>query len=162
MRAVWKSALIAGIGLILASACSPPAEQNSSPSAEVQAEAEAAAAAVRREAATANQIKPETIVTFPKGQIACLTEEALQSALQDGMAGRETKMMRHFEGDGGCIMLDPSKSYKVIDAHYRNEDLPDAAVLEIVGEKVTAAERGAYVLMLDRSFVTIVKEPKGQ
>lgn len=159
MRAVRKTALIAGIGLILASACSPPAEKNTSPSAEVQAEAEAAAAAVR---ATANQIKPETIVTFPKGQIACLTEEVLQSALQDGLAGRETKMNRHFEGDGGCVMLDPSKSYKVIDAHYRSDELPDAAILEIVGEEITAAEQGAYVLILDRSLITVVKEPSGQ
>lgn len=152
MSAVGRVALVAGIGLFVVGACSP-AETTTAPTSTPPA------AAVQPEATTANQIKPETIVTFPKGQIACLTEEALQSALEDGLSGRATKMNRHFEDDGGCLMLDPATPYKVIDAHYRSAELPDAAVLEIVGEKVTAAEQGAFVLIFDRSFVNIVKEP---
>ena len=149
MRVVSMAALIAGVGLLIVGGCSPPAETKKPTTAKAA------------DAATANQIKPETIVTFPKGQIACLTEEALQNAVEDGLSGRETKMNRHFEADGGCIMLDPSTPYKVIDAHSRSDELPDAAVLEIVGQEITAAERGAYVLMLDRSFVNVVKEPSG-
>lgn len=110
--------------------------------------------------AWSERIKPESLVIFPKGAPACLTEEALQSFVELGASGKATKARALFE-DGvegpQCIMLSPTMRYKVIDAQYNDADLPDAAILEIVGADVTAAEKGAFTLVMDKSLVQIVK-----
>jgi len=116
----------------------------------------------KAEAISDNRIKPETIVTFPKGEAACLTKEALQQFIELAGDNKATKANALFDpsGDGPlCIMLPPTKRYKVIDAEYNAPDMPDAGVLEVVGEKVKASESGAFVLVVDKSMVKIVKAP---
>jgi hypothetical protein len=105
------------------------------------------------------RIKPESIVIFPKGGPACLTQEALQSFVELGVSGKATKARALFEDEGDgpqCIMLSPTTRYKVIDAQYNDPDLPRAAILEIVGSDVRAAEQGAFTLVMDNSLVKVV------
>ena len=105
------------------------------------------------------RIKPESIVIFPKGGPACLTEEALQTFVVLGASGKATKARALFEDEGDgpqCIMLSPTMRYKVIDVQYNDPDLPQAAILEIVGSDVAAAEQGAFTLVMDKSLVKVV------
>jgi hypothetical protein len=110
------------------------------------------------------RIRPEEIVTFPKGEIACLSEDALQEVLVEGATGKETKMKSHFQrqnGDAGdCIMLQPGARFKVIDVHYNNPETPEAAILEVVGQEVDAASQGAFVLVFDNTFVRRIGRAK--
>jgi hypothetical protein len=109
-----------------------------------------------------NKIKPESIVMFPKGQAACLTKDALEEFFVLAATHKATKANALFaNGDDGpqCIMLSPTTRYKVIDAEYNDPSLPEAAILEVVGEDVKAAEGGAFALIVDNSMVKILKRP---
>lgn len=84
-----------------------------------------------------NKIKPESLVVFPKSGLACLEREALQKAMEHAIKGEETKMMAMMinpkTGRGQCIMLSPTKRYKVISSAYNSDDI-DLGLLELVGE----------------------------
>ena len=107
------------------------------------------------------QIKPESIVMFPKSNIACLTKDALQQTLEHGLKGEATKMTSQFISSGNpdaeCIMLDSNKRYKVISSEYNDPDHPEFGILEIVGAEKKIAAKGAFVVVLDNALVTIVK-----
>lgn len=106
-------------------------------------------------------IKPEALVQFPKGEIACRRVEDLGNAFLLGVSGRGTKMNAYFEDQDGtgprCLMLPPNLTFKVIDAERRDASLPDALLLEVVDPNTDAADEGAYVAVLDRSMAKIVK-----
>ncbi|MFD2782217.1 hypothetical protein ACFS32_15220 [Novosphingobium pokkalii] len=88
-----------------------------------------------------------------------MNEEDLKQTMLLGLSGHETKMNSYFDPsneDGPrCIMLSHSKRYKVIDAQANSHDIPDALILEIVGEDVNAADKGAFTLTLDKSMVHV-------
>lgn len=107
-------------------------------------------------------IKPDTVVQFPKGEIACLSSDDLLETFLLGATGRGTKMNAYFQDQDGngprCLMLPPNRNFKVIDSEVRDiAKLPDALLLEVVGEEVEAADEGAYVMVLDRSMAKVVK-----
>jgi hypothetical protein len=110
-----------------------------------------------------HDIKPETILTFPKGEIACLDRDVLKQAIEYGLSGKATKLngllLTEDNDDGKCLMLDPKTRFKVIDAEYNDPSMPDAAVLEVVGEDIESADKGAFVLVVDRENYHIVKAP---
>ncbi|WP_331693521.1 hypothetical protein [Pandoraea sputorum] len=89
----------------------------------------------------AKQIKPETLVRFPKSSLACMSKDDLQEAMTYGTNGQETKMrammLSKENPDGTCIMLPSNESYKVISAEYNVPDMPEMGLLEIVGKSVT-------------------------
>ena len=92
---------------------------------------------------SSKQIKPETIIRFTKGTLACLTKEDLLKIVSHTMKGESTKanaMM--FENDGNCLMIPPSKKVKVIAAEYNNSNV-DLGLLEFVAEDKTSV-RGAW------------------
>jgi hypothetical protein len=107
-------------------------------------------------------IKPESIVQFPKGEIACRSSDDLRDAFLLGATGRDTKMNAYFQDQDGsgarCLMLPSNLDFKVIDAEVRDSSgMPDALLLEVVGTNVEAADEGAYVTVLDRSMAKIVR-----
>lgn len=83
-------------------------------------------------------IKPETLVQFPKGEIACLSLDDLADAFLLGTSGRGTKLNAYFQDQDGsgprCQMLPPETTFKVIDVERRDASIPDALLLEIVGQ----------------------------
>jgi hypothetical protein len=91
-------------------------------------------------------IKPESIVRFTQGGVVCLTQDALLEITLHSINGEKTKVaamqMSPENPDGPCSMLDPKKRYKVLSAQYNNPDAPQLGLLEIVGEKVKAANGG--------------------
>jgi hypothetical protein len=83
--------------------------------------------------AMADDIKPEMIVKFTKGGIACLDRDNLQEITEHAIKGEKTKTEAMMIQNGGdCVMLSPSKRFKVLSAEYNNPDL-DFGLLEIVG-----------------------------
>lgn len=107
-------------------------------------------------------IKPEAIVQFPKGQIACLSSDDLRDAFLLGATGRSTKMNAYFQDQDGsgprCLMLPPNRNFKVIDSEVRGvPNFPQALLLEVVGDEIEAADEGAYVMVPDRSTAKIVQ-----
>lgn len=107
-------------------------------------------------------IKPDTIVQFPKGEIACLSSDDLLETFLLGATGRGTKLNAYFQDQDGngprCLMLPPNRKFKVIDSEAGDvAKLPDALLLEVVGEDVQAADEGAFVMVVDRSMAKIVK-----
>lgn len=81
----------------------------------------------------ADNIKPEMIVRFTKGGIACLDRDNLQEIIEHTLKGEETKVKAMLlSNGGGCIMLSPKQKLKVLSAEYNNPD-PDLGVLEVIG-----------------------------
>ena len=82
------------------------------------------------------EIRPETLVKFPKGAIACITKDALSEVVGHYLRGEITKgdamMIANNEASGQCIMLSPKRSYKVISAEYNAQDR-DMGLIELVG-----------------------------
>ncbi|MBO9582155.1 MAG: hypothetical protein J7498_14795 [Sphingobium sp.] len=108
-------------------------------------------------------IRPESIVEFPKGEVACINREDLQQALILGVTGRQTKTQAYFEDQDGngprCLMLPAGTKFKVIDAEVNDPSHPDIILLEVIGTEVKASDSGAFVPVIDRSMVKIVKAP---
>ena len=89
------------------------------------------------------QIKPETIIRFTKGTLACLTKDDLVTITTHAMKGESTKVNAMMvEHDGKCFMIPPTKRVKVIAAEYNNHN-DDLGLLEFVGEGKTSV-RGAW------------------
>jgi hypothetical protein len=91
------------------------------------------------------KIKPEMIIQFTKGTIACLSRDSLQEIMLHGVNGEATKMRAMMIDEGGdCLMLDPKKRVRVISAEYNDPD-SNIGILEVVGEdKVKLNERGRF------------------
>jgi len=111
------------------------------------------------EIATARQIEPDSIVTFPKGPVVCLTEGALRAAFIDTLAGNEPELGARFEGDAECITVDPTSRYKVVGTDQLGQEMPQAAILKVVDERAAAEAEEMFVLVLDSSFVRVVERP---
>lgn len=139
-------------GLILISSCDDPDADNAAETLKGQTNVAAPD--------TSHQVRPEAMVTFPKGGIACLDKDDLQKAIEYGVSGRETKMQSLFVDHGGdCVILSSAETFRVIDSEYNDPALPDAGVLEIVGKSVHAAEHGAFTLVMDPSMVRVLNAP---
>ncbi|MBN3725969.1 hypothetical protein [Burkholderia sp. Ac-20379] len=123
--------------------------------APVAAPASEAAAPVQ---AAASRITPESIVTFPKGMVTCVTSESLSDVIALTLAHKATKLASHFKGkNADCVMLNEKRHYKIIDIHPSGtKDWPDAAILEIVGVNVDATSKGAFGLVTDANDDSVV------
>jgi len=72
-------------------------------------------------------IKPEMIVTFPQGAVACLTKDELLELSIHAAKGEATKA----NAMKGCTGIAPGKKVKVLAVEY-NAD-PSIGIMEIVG-----------------------------
>jgi hypothetical protein len=99
------------------------------------------------------KIKPEMIIQFTKGTIACLSRDSLQEIMLHGLNGEATKMRAMMIDEGGdCLMLDPKKRVRVISAEYNSPD-SDIGILEVVGEDKVKLN-GAWALSVGAEEVT--------
>jgi hypothetical protein len=107
-------------------------------------------------------LKPEDVVRFPNGMMACMKREDLQEAMSLAASGHQTKMLAYFspDSDGGlrCVMLDPAKKFKIIDAEANDANMPEALLVEVVGSQIKQADHGAYALVLDKTLAKVVKD----
>jgi hypothetical protein len=106
-------------------------------------------------------LKPEQVVSFPHSVPACLTEQEVHDYYLLTLAGKATKARALFgwqedEGASHCMRLSPDQHFRVIDVHQDDATQPDTLVLEIVEESVTAADRGIFVIIPDKSLVRIL------
>jgi hypothetical protein len=106
-------------------------------------------------------LKPEQVVSFPHSIPACLTEQEVHDYYLLTLEGKATKARALFgwqedEGASHCMRLSPSQHFRVIDVHQDDATQPDTLVLEIVEESVTAADRGIFVIIPDKSLVRIL------
>lgn len=74
-------------------------------------------------------IKPEMIVTFSQGAVACITKEELLEMTMHAIKGEITKA----KAMKGCIMVSPNEKVKVLSVEYNDVNNPDMGVVEIVG-----------------------------
>lgn len=74
------------------------------------------------------RIKPESLISFKSGTIACLTQDALFQLTAHAAKGEMTKA----NAVDGCIFIDASKKLKVLSVKYP-DDGGDLGLLEIVG-----------------------------
>ncbi|HME25778.1 MAG TPA: hypothetical protein VKI44_31340 [Acetobacteraceae bacterium] len=117
------------------------------------ATAAVAALIVAAAPALAGSIKPEMIIRFTKGTIACLSRDHLEEIMIHGVKGEATKMQAMMIDHGGdCLMLSPAKRLKVLSAEYNDPD-SDVGILEIVGEDKTTL-KGAWALSLGAENIT--------
>ena len=101
-----------------------------------------------------SSLKPEMIVHFTQGTLACLSKDDLQEATEHAIAGEKTKVEAMMvENGGSCLMLSPNQRMKIIHVEYNNPDLPDLGLVEIVGEGITAAN-GAWAFSIGAEPVT--------
>ena len=93
-----------------------------------------AALIVHASPASADEIKPEMIVTFSKGALACLESDHLQEITEHAIKGEATKAQAMMVDNGGdCLMIPPSQRLKVLSAEYNDPEM-GFGILEIVGE----------------------------
>jgi hypothetical protein len=93
-------------------------------------------------------LKPEMIIRFTKGTLACLTRDDLHEILEYGTLGEATKMRAMMVDNGGtCLMISPTTRVKIISVEYNNPDDPDLGLIEFVGEKKTSIN-GAWALSM--------------
>jgi hypothetical protein len=108
-----------------------------------------------------SQIKPEMVVKFPTGGLACLTREGLEEALIHGFKGEKTKFNSQFlsknNPNGECVPLYPNKKYKIISAEYNDPNMPETAILEIVGAGINNASRGAFTIIVSNEMIQVIK-----
>lgn len=105
--------------------------------------------------------KPQALVSFPKGMMACRSTEELQDALQEGAGGRERALNSHFAnaaraGDE-CITIQPNTPVRVLSASY--DPMIGMGVIKLAGEGVTTDDQAAYAMVVDDSFVRLVQAP---
>jgi len=82
---------------------------------------------------SAGEIKPEMIVTFSEGSLACLERDHLQEITEHSLMGETTKAQAMMAENGGdCIMIPSGQKVKVLSVEYNNPDL-NFGLLEIVG-----------------------------
>lgn len=105
------------------------------------------------------KIKPEMLVSFPKGNMACLSLASLQEVFLQGVKGEATKMNSHFIENGGpnadCLMLPPHEKYKVISVESNVPSQPDWLILELVGKNIKSADSGVFAIVLSDDMVKI-------
>jgi hypothetical protein len=90
------------------------------------------------------QIRPETVIRFPDGTIACMNRDSLGNLMEHAINGEKTKMnAMGAENGGDCIAIPPNKRMRVISTDYPDQDAP-FGLLEVVGEKNQSAV-GAWV-----------------
>jgi hypothetical protein len=93
-------------------------------------------------------LKPEMVILFTKGNLACLSKDDLHEMMDHGARGESTKMQAMMmENGGSCFMVSPTKRVKIIAVEYNSPDLPELGVVEFVGEGITSAN-GAWALSI--------------
>lgn len=101
--------------------------------------------------------KPEDSVRFPKGGIACLSQDGLHDLLLYSLRGERTKAASMMIGSGDpqaeCVSLEPARRYKIISAEFNDAEHPDIGLIEIVGQGVTS-RNGAWTLSIAARPVT--------
>jgi hypothetical protein len=102
-------------------------------------------------------LKPEMVIVFTKGTIACVTRDDLQEIMEHGAKQEATKMQAMMVENGGpCLMLPPTKRVKIISVEYNNPDIPDLGIVEFVGGDTTSIN-GAWALSVGAETAPAVK-----
>ena len=100
----------------------------------------------------ANRIKPEDLVRFESGTLACVERDNLQQIVDHVLKGEKTKAAAMMVDQGGdCLMLPPTKTLKVIHSEYNATD-SNIGLLEIVG-KDTVSPHGAWAFSVGAQVV---------
>jgi hypothetical protein len=83
----------------------------------------------------ASRPRPEDVVVFESGGIACFTQEALRKITEHSLRGESTKANAMLlAGDRPqCLMLDPTRRAKVLSVYFGDPTL-DIGLLELIGE----------------------------
>ena len=103
-------------------------------------------------------LKPEMLIRFTQGTLACVTRDDLKEILVHGQHGEATKMQAMMLQNGGsCLMISPSKRFKIISVEYNNPERPDLAVVEFVGEGATAMH-GAWALSIGAEPIPVKRK----
>ncbi len=94
---------------------------------------------------TANDLRPEMIVTFSGGSLVCLNRDHLIEITLDEMRGENTKALGlMLENGGDCVMVSPNQRFKILSVEF-NDPSFDLGLLEITGSNVIhAAGAWAY------------------
>ena len=103
------------------------------------------------------QVKPEDIVMFLDGGIACARKDELLKFIEYTASGQETKLMAlmFFSGQGGtcAAITEISKQFKVISAEYNIfPRVPTFGLLEIVA-KNSASGQGTWTSTIGAKLV---------
>jgi hypothetical protein len=107
-------------------------------------------------------LKPEMIIVFTKGTLACLTKDDLLEMMEHGAKSEATKMQAMMvENGGSCLMIPSEKRVKIISVEYNDPvNMPDLGVIEFVGEGTTSLN-GAWALSIGAEPAPPVK-PKAK
>ena len=109
--------------------------------------------------ACADAIRPEMIIHFKEGALACLSREDLISITMYAIKEEKTKTEAMMVDQGGsCLMIPSTKRLKVISAEYNNPDL-DIGLLEIIGDDKKRLN-GAWAYSVGAEEVTVKDKPK--
>src|SRR5258708_2037248 len=69
-------------------------------------------------------LKPEMVIVFTKGTLACLTKDDLHEIMDHGARNEATKMQAMMAENGGnCLMVPPTKRVKIISVEYNNPEM---------------------------------------
>ena len=102
-------------------------------------------------------LKPEMVILFTKGNLACMSKDDLHEMMDHGARGESTKMQAMMMENGGtCFMVPPTKRVKIIAVEYNNPEMPDLGLVEFVGEGITSIN-GAWALSVGAKPAAPVK-----
>jgi hypothetical protein len=107
-------------------------------------------------------LKPEMVILFTKGNLACMSKDDLHEMMDHGARGESTKMQAMMMENGGtCFMVPPTKRVKIIAVEYNNPEMPDMGLVEFVGEGITSIN-GAWALSVGAEPAAPVKKGGGE
>jgi hypothetical protein len=105
-------------------------------------------------------LKPEMIIRFTQGTLACVARDDLREIIDHGVHGEATKMQAMMLQNGGsCLMISPKKRFKIISVEYNDPTMPDVALVEFVGEGAIAMH-GAWALSIGAEPIPVKRKTK--